>query len=90
MQANLLRTEPYGSMTQLMPTRRPLLTGLSAELQALVAQHSRRLGVEPVATPDGLLVAAQTRVTVETLRRSGSEAAWIDVFRRFVTLLEQT
>ncbi len=74
-------------MTTLMPTRRPVLQGLSHELQVLVAEHSRLLGVEPKATPEGLEVAAQTRVTVETLRRSGPERAWLDVLRRFITAL---
>ena len=75
-------------MTTLMPSHRPVLTDLSVELQLLVSEHSRLLGVEPKPTAEGLEVAAQTRVTVETLRRSGPEGAWLDVLRRFIAALE--
>ena len=74
-------------MTTLLPAHRPTLTDLSCELRILVVEHSRILGVEPLATPDGLEVAAQTKVTVEMLRRSGPEHSWLAVLQQFIGLL---
>ncbi len=74
-------------MTTLLPAHRPTLTGLSREVLDLVVEHSRILGVEPTSTPHGLEVAAQTKVTVETLRRSGPEDTWIALLRQLIVLL---
>jgi hypothetical protein len=43
--------------------------------------------VEPVETPEGLLVAEHTRVTVETLQRSGPESQWVDLLHKFTQAL---